>query len=84
MTHTTHHVRQHHSTLDGQRTFAGVSLPSIPGVAISYDRSETAPTLPTVRYATHKRALTGAAQEAAMTRAIDNLARHIAGLGVLV
>lgn len=62
MTRTTYPVRQHAGTLDGQRMFAAITLPAIPGVVIASDRAETDPALPVIRIRKRPHVLRGVAK----------------------
>lgn len=64
MTRTTHTVLRH-ATGENPENMHRVTLPAIPGVIIDNDRSDTAPTLATIRYHRPSRALYGAAARAA-------------------
>jgi hypothetical protein len=64
----THHIKVFHSDTCQRSGLAPVSLKRVPGVTITSDRPETAPTLPTIRTATPRRNPTGIALQAAATR----------------
>ncbi|MEH7827652.1 hypothetical protein [Gemmobacter denitrificans] len=66
MTHHTHHVRHYHT--DVGATHVAISLPPVPGIEITADRSETAPRQPIICRPKPKRRLAGAVLQAEMAR----------------
>ena len=74
---TTHYIRRHESLTEAGR-YAHVSLPFVAGIAMTPERAETTPTLPTIRTRTHKR-VQGAALASSDARKVDELAALIIG-----
>ena len=75
---TPYTMPNHHAPLDDGRLTKHVSLPEFPGVTITSDRRETAPTLPMINIPKQTRRLSGAAREAAIEKRFDLIARRIA------
>lgn len=78
---TPYAMPNHHAQLDDGRRAKSVSLPEFPGVTITSDRRETAPTAPTlpiINIPKQTRRLSGAAREAAIEKRFDLIARRIA------
>ena len=74
---TTHYIRRHESLTEAGR-YAHVSLPFVAGIAMTPERTETAPTLPTIRVRSSKR-VQGAALASSDARKVDELAALIIG-----
>lgn len=58
---TTYHIRKHQNSAPLNVEYDAISLPAIPGVTITSDRSETKPHQPTIRTGIPRRAAVGAA-----------------------
>lgn len=72
----THHVKQFHSDTCARSGRVAITLPGLPGLNITADRSETDPTLPTIR-ARKAPHLHGAALASRTATQVDTLARLI-------
>ena len=77
MTRATLPTRRHESLTEAGR-YAHVSLPFVAGIAVTPERAETTPTLPTIRTHTPKR-IQGAALASSDARKVDELAALIIG-----
>lgn len=62
---TTYHIRKHQNSAPLNVEYDAISLPAIPGVTITSDRSDTKPHQPTIRTGIPRRAAVGAAVGAA-------------------
>ena len=74
---TPYAIPNNYAPIDDGRLTKHVSLPTVPGVTITSDRSETTPTLPMINIPKQTRIVTGAALEVAMDRRLDIIARRI-------
>ena len=70
-------IPNNYAPIDDGKLTKHVSLPEFPGVTISSDRRETAPTLPMINIPKPMRRLSGAAREAAIEKRFDLIARRI-------
>lgn len=72
-----YNIPNHHAPIDDGRFAKAVSLPEFPGITITSDRRETAPTLPMICLPKRGRRLTGAARESGIEKRFDMIARKI-------
>ena len=77
------YTRQTSGTSSTTNTFASVSLSPTPGIDITPDRSETTPRTPMIRNGYTPGPLRGIAAKKRADRAVDEVARKIASLGIV-